>query len=435
MKKTYRAIDLFAGIGGIRLGFKQAFGEDIEFIFSNEINKYASETYEANFGENPQGDITELDPTEIPDFDLLLAGFPCQAFSIAGEKRGFEDTRGTLFFNVAEVLRIKKPIAFMLENVKNLISHDSGRTIQVINDVLTEDLKYNIKFKVLNAREFGVPQNRERIFIVGFRDNLKFHFPEPPKIPVKISDVLEEEVETNYYLSHEYLSGLKNHRARHEAKGNGFGYQVIPRNGIANALVCGGMGKERNLVNDLILPDCWKEEGDDIQLRNEEGIRKMTEREWARLQGFPDSFQFPVSKTQAYKQLGNSVAVPVIKAIANEIKISLDEYKVIKEPQIVKENKDIISVLLKMYSNKAITKTGKKFINSFEKFIKDKYLRVRDFNGFLSRLERYTLIKKISKTQIQFSDKLLNKTTEELFYKNLTELLETPKKKMTILDY
>jgi len=258
MKKTYRAIDLFAGIGGIRLGFKQAFGEDIEFIFSNEINKYASETYEANFGENPQGDITELDPTEIPDFDLLLAGFPCQAFSIAGEKRGFEDTRGTLFFNVAEVLRIKKPIAFMLENVKNLISHDSGRTIQVINDVLTEDLKYNIKFKVLNAREFGVPQNRERIFIVGFRDNLKFHFPEPPKIPVKISDVLEEEVETNYYLSHEYLSGLKNHRARHEAKGNGFGYQVIPRNGIANALVCGGMGKERNLVNDLILPDYWK---------------------------------------------------------------------------------------------------------------------------------------------------------------------------------
>ena len=177
--KVFKAIDLFAGIGGIGLGFSQAFKEKIDFVFANEINEFACDTYEVNFGENPYGDITKINPDEIPEFDILLAGFPCQAFSIAGEKRGFDDTRGTLFFNIATILKKKEPDAFLLENVKHLKHHDKGRTFQVIKDVLTEDLGYHIHVKVLNAKDFGVPQNRERIFIIGFKENLQFEFPTP----------------------------------------------------------------------------------------------------------------------------------------------------------------------------------------------------------------------------------------------------------------
>lgn len=328
--KIYRAIDLFAGIGGIRLGFQQAFEDKIKFVFSNEIDDDACKTYEANFGENPKGDITKVNPDDIPDFDILLGGFPCQAFSIAGRKMGFEDTRGTLFFYLANIIKKKKPEAFLLENVKNLMSHDKGKTFEVIKNTLEFDLKYNIHYKILNAKDFGVPQNRERIFIVGFKRNLKFQFPEPLNIQVKLEDILEQNVDESYYVSQQYLWGMKKHRARHEALGHGFGYEVIPRDGIANAIVCGGMGKERNLVYDKILENCWKKEGDDIQLRNNEGIRKMTAREWARLQGFPDTYQFPVSMTKQYKQLGNSVAVPVIRAIALQMKKSLQEHIIIK---------------------------------------------------------------------------------------------------------
>lgn len=335
--KQYRAIDLFAGIGGIRLGFQMAFKKKIKFVFSNEIDPHACQTYEANFGENPQGDITKVDPKQIPDFDILLGGFPCQAFSIAGRQKGFNDTRGTLFFHIAEILRIKQPEAFLLENVKHLTHHDRGKTFEVIKNTLELDLNYHIHYKVLNAKDFGVPQNRERIFIVGFKKNLRFQFPEPYGIPVKVDDILEEVVPESYYISHQYLCGMKKHRARHEAAGNGFGYEVIPRDGIANAIVCGGMGKERNLVKDKILPNCWKKEGDDIQLRNNEGIRKMTEREWARLQGFPDTFEFPVSMTKRYHQLGNSVAVPVIKAIAIQMKKALERNQIVKGPPVQKK--------------------------------------------------------------------------------------------------
>ncbi len=417
MNKIFRAADLFAGIGGIRLGFELTFKDQIIFVYANEINPYSCQTYEANFGDTPFGDITKVNPKDIPDFDILLAGFPCQAFSIAGKKRGFNDTRGTLFFYLAEVLRIKRPDAFLLENVKNLKNHDKGRTFQVIRDILTKDLKYNIHFKILNAKNFGVPQNRERIYIVGFRNNLKFKFPKNLDIPVKIDDILEDKVKKSYYLSHEYLTGLKNHRARHEAKGNGFGYEVRPREGIANAIVVGGMGKERNLVRDVILPNAWKQEGDDIQLRNEEGIRKMTPREWARLQGFPDSFKFPVSMTQSYKQLGNSVAIPVIKEIALEMKKSLNNPVILQKSEFLEETEDIVWFLEKLYEKKAIPKTGKKFINSIKSFIERNFLRIDNMSRLIKNLEQYELIQKINNNQIMFSNELLKISNIDMFLK------------------
>lgn len=427
INKKYKAIDLFAGIGGIRLGFTQAFNDNIEFIFANEMNSYSCKTYNANFGENPFGNIINVNPNDIPDFNILLAGFPCQPFSIAGQKRGFADTRGTLFFNIANILKIKKPEAFLLENVKHFKNHDKGRTFQIIKDVLTEDLGYHIYSKVLNAKNFGVPQNRERIYIVGFKENIKFNFPKPHNMHVKIEDILENELNESFYLSHKYLEGLKKHRARHEAKGNGFGYVIIPRDGIANALVCGGMGKERNLVKDKILQNVWRKEGDKIQLRNNEGIRKMTPREWARLQGFPDSFKFPVSMTQSYKQLGNSVAVPVIKAIAEQMKKSLDNSIIFKEPKLKREEKDIITLLEKMYIKKAFTKSRIKFISSIESFIENNYLRISNLNKLIKMLEIYQLSKRINNNQIKFSKKLINSQNKEEFLRLVKELFKNSK--------
>ena len=435
MNQKFRAVDLFAGIGGIRLGFEQAFKEKIKFVYANEIDPYACQTYQENFGENPLGDITKVNPKEIPDFNILLAGFPCQAFSIAGEKRGFNDIRGTLFFNLAEILKVKQPDAFLLENVKHLKYHDKGRTFQVIKDVLTIDLKYNIHTKILNAKDFGVPQNRKRIFIIGFKDNLAFEFPKSLNTPVKIEDILEKKVKSSFYLSHEYLSGLKKHRARHEEKGNGFGYEVKPRNGIANAIVCGGMGKERNLIYDKILPNHWREEGDDIQLRNEEGVRKMTPREWARLQGYPDSFKFPVSMTKAYRQLGNSVAVPVIKSIAAEMKKSLLNSIILNQPKISEEFEEVVVLLEKLYEKKEIPKTGKKFISSIHTFVNKNYLRINDIELLLKKMELFKLISKVNKNQIQLSKKLLNISDKRKFYITISKLLNTPNVNITLANF
>ena len=294
-------------------------------VFSSEWDKYAKQTYRVNFGEVPFGDITkERTKSYIPDsFDLLCAGFPCQAFSIAGRRGGFEDTRGTLFFDVAEIIKRKQPKAFFLENVKGLRNHDKGKTLATILNVLREDLGYFVpEPQILNAKDFGVPQNRERIFIVGFKKGLgidDFEYPTPTNENPTLGDVLEEkEVSVKYYLSTTYLETLRVHRARHERKGNGFGYEIIENDRIANAVVCGGMGRERNLVYDSRLSDfnpVTKIKGE----VNREGIRKMTPREWARLQGFPDQFKIPVSDVQAYKQFGNSVAVPAIQATAERI--------------------------------------------------------------------------------------------------------------------
>ncbi len=326
--QKFKFIDLFAGIGGFRLAFQNLGGK---CVFTSEWDKYSKKTYEANFGDVPFGDITKSETkSHIPDdFDVLCAGFPCQSFSIAGKRGGFEDTRGTLFFDVAEILKKKKPKAFFLENVKGLRNHDKGKTLATILNTLREDLNYFVpEPQIINAKHFGVPQNRERIFIVGFRKDLgitEFKYPKPTNKKVVLADILEkEEVSVKYYLSTTYVNTLRKHRARHESKGNGFGYEIIPNQGTANAVVCGGMGRERNLVLDNRLTNFTPITRITGEV-NREGIRKMTPREWARLQGFPEEFKIVVSDAQAYKQFGNSVAIPAIQATASKI---LDKLKI-----------------------------------------------------------------------------------------------------------
>lgn len=321
-KPKFEFIDLFAGIGGFRLALQNLGGE---CVFTSEWDKDAKRTYKANFGETPFGDITKEETKKyIPDgFDLLCAGFPCQAFSIAGKRGGFEDTRGTLFFDVAEIIKRKQPKAIFLENVKGLRNHNGGKTLATILNVLRNDLGYFVpEPQIINAKDFGVPQNRERIYIVGFHPSTgisEFNYPRPINKKVAFGDIKEKEVPaTKYFLSTQYLQTLKTHKQRHEGKGNGFGYAIIPDDGISNAIVVGGMGRERNLVIDKRITDftpTTKIKGE----VNREGIRKMTPREWARLQGFPDDYVIPVADASAYKQFGNSVAVPAIQATANEI--------------------------------------------------------------------------------------------------------------------
>lgn len=315
-------IDLFAGIGGFRLALQSLGGA---CVFSSEWDKYAQKTYEANFGELPHGDITlEETKAQIPDgFDILCAGFPCQAFSIAGLRRGFEEARGTLFFDVAEIVRRKQPKIVFLENVKGLLNHDKGNTLKLMLHILRNELGYHVpEPKVLNAKDFGVPQNRERIFIIALRSDINerdcFVYPQGKASHVSFASVKEHEaVSVKYYLSTTYLQTLREHKARHAGKGNGFGYEIIDDEAIANAVVCGGMGRERNLVYDDRLTDfipVTKIKGE----VNREGIRKMTPREWARLQGYPDEYRIVVSDAMAYKQFGNTVAVPVVKAVAQQ---------------------------------------------------------------------------------------------------------------------
>jgi len=319
---SFSFIDLFAGVGGFRIAMQNLGGK---CVFTSEWDKEAQKTYRANFGEVPFGDITKEEVKKfIPDsFDILCAGFPCQAFSIAGRRGGFEDTRGTLFFDVAEIIKRKRPRAVFLENVKGLRNHNGGRTLETILNVLRNDLDYLVPDpEVLNAKDHGVPQNRERIFIVGFRKDqslLEFNYPKPSGKEVKFLQVKEKKVPpTKYYLSNQYLETLHKHKKRHESKGNGFGFEIIPDSGIANAIVVGGMGRERNLVIDNRIID-FKPTTNIKGEVNRDGIRKMTPREWARLQGFPDNYLIPVADSAAYKQFGNSVAVPAIQATATNI--------------------------------------------------------------------------------------------------------------------
>lgn len=329
-----RSIDLFAGIGGIRLGFDNAFGNDIETVFVSEWDKYAQLTYRENFHDTFEiaGDITKISEKDIPEFDICLAGFPCQAFSLAGKRKGFDDNynglcRGTLFLDVARICEYHKPKVIFCENVKGLTIHDKGRTFKIIKQTF-EKLGYKVFYEILNSKDFGVPQNRERIYIVAFRNDLspeRFTFPKGEDKKSRISDIIEENpVPAKYYLSDVYLNTLIKHKARHAAKGNGFGYEIRSMDGIAGTLVCGGMGRERNLLIDKrqkSLVPTTRIKGE----INREGIRKMTPREWARLQGFPDTFKISLADVHLYKQFGNSVTVNVIEAIAKSIKEVLDE--------------------------------------------------------------------------------------------------------------
>ncbi len=316
-------IDLFAGIGGFRMAFQNLGGQ---CVFSSEWDEQAQKTYLANYGEVPFGDITKESTKErIPkDFDILCAGFPCQAFSLAGKKRGFAETRGTLFFDVAEILRRYQPKAFFLENVKGLTIHDKGKTFQTILNTLDEVGYVVPDPQIVNAMYFGVPQHRERIYIIGFRKDLgikkeDFKYPEQKEVSKHWIDVREENpVPAKYYLSTQYIQTLINHKARHAAKGHGFGYDIIPDDGVAHAIVVGGMGRESNLVIDFRQTDLTPTTRIKGEV-NRQGWRKMTPREWARLQGYPDDFVIVVADASAYKQFGNSVAVPAIQATAQQL--------------------------------------------------------------------------------------------------------------------
>jgi DNA (cytosine-5)-methyltransferase 1 len=301
---SFTFIDLFAGIGGIRLGFEKFKGE---CVFTSEWDKYSKITYKANFGDEPDGDITKTDVKEIPKHDILLGGFPCQPFSNAGLKQGFDDTRGTLFFDVARIIEYRKPAMILLENVKGFVNHDKGRTMKIVKETL-EDLGYNVFYKVLNARDFGIPQNRERIYIVGINKrklgSIGFKFPEPSYKPTKLGDILENKVDDKYTLSNKLWQGHKRRLKEHRAKGNGFGYSLFDRNSKYTSTISARYYKDGSEIL--------------IEQKNK-NPRKLTPREAARLQGFPEDFKIPVSDTQAYRQFGNSVAVPVISAIAKEM--------------------------------------------------------------------------------------------------------------------
>lgn len=313
--KDYRFtfIDLFAGIGGMRIAFERAGGH---CVYSNEWNKYSQQTYFANFGEQPEGDITQVSASSIPDHDILVAGFPCQPFSIAGvsKKRslgratGFEDkTQGTLFFDVCRILKEKRPKVFMLENVKNLRSHDKGRTFKIMLESLDE-LDYDVFYEVLDGQHY-VPQHRERIVIVGFDrkrydTDIEFKFELTPKLPKPVmKDILEKKVDDKYTLSDKLWTYLQNYAAKHKAAGNGFGYGIAPLDGISRT----------------ISARYYKDGSEILIAQKGKNPRRLTPRECARLQGFPDDFKIPVSDTQAYKQFGNSVVVPLMENVAKLI--------------------------------------------------------------------------------------------------------------------
>ncbi|WP_151193831.1 DNA cytosine methyltransferase [Cysteiniphilum sp. JM-1] len=305
-----KIVDLFAGIGGIRLGFEQAF-EDAKCVFTSEIDKHAIITYQANFnGAEVNGDITTIEESHIPEHDILLAGFPCQPFSQAGLKKGFSDTRGTLFFDIERILKYRKPKAFLLENVKQLKGHDKGNTLKTILDHLHGIGYKNTKYEVLKARDFGIPQNRERIYIVGFLDeNIKFDFPNPLNKKTRVGDILEDNVDDKYTISDRLWSGHKRRKLENKKNGKGFGY------GLFN--------KSSEYTNTLSAR--YYKDGSEILIEQKgKNPRKITPIEAKRLQGFPEDFKIPVSNTQAYKQFGNSVCVPVIYAIASNIRKALN---------------------------------------------------------------------------------------------------------------
>ena len=327
----FKMIDLFAGIGGIRLGFEAQGGES---VFSSEWDSNAQKTYQANFGEIPYGDITKIEPEEIPHFDILLAGFPCQPFSQAGFKKGFADTRGTLFFNVARIINYHRPKVVFLENVKRLRTHDEGNTFKVIKGTL-EEMGYEVHAEVLNAKNFGVPQNRERIYIIGFLGKTNFEFPTSVMAKKILGDILEKKVDPKYTISDKLWKGHQRRKKEHIEKGNGFGYSMFD---------------EKSEYTSTISARYYKDGSEILIKQKGKNPRKLTPREAARLQGFPENFMIPVSDNQAYKQFGNSVAVPVIKELARRVvnemekinqkkktyqKIDIDKIVAANVPQLV----------------------------------------------------------------------------------------------------
>lgn len=314
-RPAFRFIDLFAGIGGIRIPFQEIGGK---CVFTSEFDKFAVKTYTTNFGGQVYGDITKISSEQIPDFDILLGGFPCQPFSQAGLHKGFSDTRGTLFFEVERIIKDKRPKAFLLENVKQLVGHDHGNTFRVIVEHL-KALNYSVDYKVLAAKDFGVPQIRERIYIVGFNkeyfglnDDFHFEFPEPPKTPTRVGDILEKHVSDKYTISDKLWAGHKHRKEYNHSHGKGFGYSLFTADSPYTSTLSARYYKDGSEI--LIAQDG-------------KNPRKLTPRECARLQGFPEEYIIPVSDARAYKQFGNSVAVPVIRAISRQMKKTIKGLK------------------------------------------------------------------------------------------------------------
>jgi DNA (cytosine-5)-methyltransferase 1 len=308
-----RFIDLFCGIGGFRIAFEKAGGK---CVFSSDWNEKAQETYAANFGENPHGDIHSVAVADIPEHDILCAGFPCQPFSIAGVSKklslgkahGFDDKeQGNLFFDIEAIINYHQPAAFVLENVKNLRSHDQGRTFQIIYDTLTKALGYTVYYKVIDAQSV-VPQHRERIFLVGFKEQRGFEFPEFPASGPKLETILEDNVPEKYTLTDHLWKYLQDYAAKHKAAGNGFGFGLVT-------------GKDTTRT----LSARYYKDGSEILISQgpRKNPRRLTPRECARLMGYPKDFKIPVSDTQAYKQFGNSVVVPVVERIAKAVLATL----------------------------------------------------------------------------------------------------------------
>lgn len=309
-----RFIDLFCGIGGFRIAFERV---GAECVWSCDWDKYSQKTYMANFGEKPYGDIHSVAIEDIPKFDILCAGFPCQPFSIAGvskklslgRKHGFEDEKqGNLFFSIAKIIAHHQPTAFVLENVKNLKSHDKGRTIKIIQQTLDE-LGYKVFSKIIDAQSL-VPQHRERIFLVGFKPERKFEFPKFPPSGPKLSTILESKPSEKYILTNHLWEYLQNYARKHKEAGNGFGYGLVSGNDIARTLSAR-----------------YYKDGSEILISRgpHKTPRRLTPRECSRIMGFPDNFKIIVSDTQAYRQFGNSVVVPVVEAIAQKVVASLKD--------------------------------------------------------------------------------------------------------------
>lgn len=308
----FKFIDLFAGIGGFRMAFQNAGGE---CVFSSDWDKYSRITYEANYGEMPVGDIREVTkkPGQIPDHDILCAGFPCQPFSIAGvskkislgRKHGFEDERqGNLFFEIAKILKEKKPKAFLLENVKNLKSHDKGRTFEIIYNTLTEELGYKVFYGIVDARSV-VPQHRERIYIVGFKDpEIDFKFPDFPKEGPKLGTILDTNIPAKYTLTDNLWKYLQTYARKHAEAGNGFGFGLVKPGSVTRTLSAR-----------------YYKDGSEILVSQgaAKNPRRLTPKECAALMGYPPNFTIPVSDTQAYRQFGNSVVVKVVEKLAEAI--------------------------------------------------------------------------------------------------------------------
>jgi len=320
-RRIIKFIDLFAGIGGIRRGFESAAGARARCVFSSEINEFACRTYEANFRDNPMGDITKIVAADIPSHDVLLAGFPCQPFSIAGVSKygslgrqtGFLDkTKGTLFFDIARILEYHRPQAFLLENVKNLLSHNQGKTWITIESTL-KDLGYYVDKKVIDAKLL-VPQHRERTYIVGFLKPVDWarFWPLIEDSHPTLQTVLEKRVNAKYTLTDHLWQYLQNYAVVQHQKGNGFGFGLVSEDGTTRTLSAR-----------------YYKDGSEILVRQDRGRnpRRLTPRECARLMGFPDSFEFPVSDTQAYRQFGNSVVVPVISIVSKSLVRELDRQR------------------------------------------------------------------------------------------------------------